>query len=355
MPRNVTPASTESPFSRLVAPSERRRMLALIAAVAVVGASCGDDGSNSADTSGAVDAGSYPVTVESCGEPTRYDTAPERAVANDVNMVEMMLSLGLADRMAGVSGVEDRADILPELQDDFDALPVLSSTYIELEPLLGADPDFFFAGWNYGLSEANDMTPERLGEYDISTYAITESCAYRIPDKGATNIGETFDDLRNVAKIFGVPERAEALIDEQQQMLDEVEERLNGVDAITVFVYDSGQEAPFTAPGLAIPNDIIERAGGENIFADLQETWTTVSWEQVIDANPECVLIVDYGEVTWEQKRDFMMSSPALSEIPAVRNGCFLALPYTAMTPGVRNVPSVLEVADLLHPSPDNE
>lgn len=350
MRRDGTATSTGSPLVYLAPPRRRSRGVALIAAVAVVAASCGDDGSNNADASGTVGAGSYPVTVESCGEPTRYDAAPARAVANDVNMVEMMLSLGLADRLAGVSGVEDRMDILPELQDDFDALPVLSSTYIELEPLLGADPDFFFAGWNYGLSEANDMTPERLGEYDISTYAINESCAHRNPDKGATNIGETFDDLRNVAKIFGVAERAEELIAEQQQVLDEVEDRLNDAGATTVFVYDSGEDAPYTAPGLAIPNDIIERAGGENIFADLQETWTTVSWEQVIDANPECVLIVDYGEVTWEQKRDFMLSNMALSEIPAVKNGCFLALPYTAMTPGVRNVPSVVEVADLLHP-----
>ena len=330
----------------------RLRLLAVFVPLALVAVACGVEGGASATgTEDVSSLSAFPVTVESCRDVSTYDAPPKRAVANDVNMVEMMLALGLANSMVGVSGVDSRDDILADLQGDFDELDVLSSTYIELEPLLGADPDFFFAGWNYGLSEANDLTPDRLNQYGISTYAITESCAHRIPNKGPTSIDETFADLRNIAEIFGVSERADVLIGEQQEILDGLTDRLSGVEPVRVFVYDSGEEAPFTAPGLAIPTDIIERAGGRNIFADIKETWTTVSWEQVIDGSPECVLIVDYGEVTWEQKRDFMRSTPALAEIPAVQNDCFLALPYTAMTPGVRNVPSVLEIADLLHPN----
>jgi iron complex transport system substrate-binding protein len=75
-----------------------------------------------------------------------------------------------------------------------------------------------------------------------------------------------------------------------------------------------------------------------------------VSWEQVVARKPQCVLIVDYGATTWQRKRDFMRNHAALRDLPAVRNDCFLALPYAAMTPGVRNADAIRQIADLLHP-----
>lgn len=48
------------------------------------------------------------VTVYSCGEPVTFESVPQRAMAMDTNMVEMMLALGLEDHMVGywISGVE---------------------------------------------------------------------------------------------------------------------------------------------------------------------------------------------------------------------------------------------------------
>lgn len=58
-----------------------------------------------------------------------------------------------------------------------------------------------------------------------------------------------------------------------------------------MFDYDSGTYAPFTAPGLATPTALIELAGGSNIFAALKQSWTSVSWEQVIARKPQCIII----------------------------------------------------------------
>ena len=41
----------------------------------------------------------FPVTVKSCNRDVTFDQAPARAIANDVNLIEMMLALGLRDRM----------------------------------------------------------------------------------------------------------------------------------------------------------------------------------------------------------------------------------------------------------------
>ncbi|MCA3841045.1 MAG: iron ABC transporter substrate-binding protein, partial [Burkholderia sp.] len=49
----------------------------------------------------AAHAGAYPVTVRSCDRDVTFDRAPTRAVSNDVNLTEMMLVLGLKERLVG--------------------------------------------------------------------------------------------------------------------------------------------------------------------------------------------------------------------------------------------------------------
>lgn len=333
--------------SHIAAHPRKTALVASVCAAVAVLASCSPAASEPDGARGG-EAGGYPVTVRSCERTTTYDRAPERAVAVDINMVEMMLALGVADRMAGTAGVA-RDEVRPDLRTAFESVEHLSGRYIELEPLIGANPDFLFAGWNYGLSEAGNLTPDTLADRGIDVYELTESCAHVIRNKKAPSFEEVFADLANLGAIFGVPERAKQLVDAQRATLDEVDQRVAGREPVPVFVYDSGEDAPFTAPGLAIPNELIRRAGGVNIFADLRKTWGEVSWEQVIAQDPACILIVDYDQ-PWQRKRDFLRTHPALRELTAVRDDCILALPYAAMTPGIRNADAVDKIAHLLHP-----
>mgnify|MGYP000037466618 CR=1 FL=1 len=78
---------------------------------------------------------------------------------------------------------------------------------------------------------------------------------------------------------------------------------------------------------------------------DLDKSWATVGWEAVVDRNPEVIVIVNYGEVTAEQKRDFMMSNPAFTDIDAVHNDRFVVLEYVEATPGPRNIEAVKTLA----------
>ena len=45
------------------------------------------------------------TTVQSCNRTVTFDAPPERAISNDVNLTEMMLVLGLAERMVGYTGI----------------------------------------------------------------------------------------------------------------------------------------------------------------------------------------------------------------------------------------------------------
>ena len=287
----------------------------------------------------------YPVTVKSCNRDVTFDAAPSRAVSHDVNLTEMMLALKLQDRMVGYTGISGWKTLDAEIRSGLKELPELSPKYPTREVLLGADADFYFAGWNYGMTVGGDVTPETLAPFGVKVYELTESCIH-VMKKQKPTMDDMFIDLTSLGVIFGVPERAQALIDGYRRELAGLTAKLDkGRAPIAVFVYDSGEDQPFTAGRFAIPTALIEAAGGRNIMDDVATSWTKVSWEPVIERKPEVVVIVNYGDVTAQQKIAFMKGNPAFASIPAVRNNRFVVLDYVEATPGPRNIRAIARLA----------
>ncbi len=285
------------------------------------------------------------ATVQSCDRTVTFDAPPQAAVSNDINLTEMMLVLGLTDRMVGYTGISGWNKLDPEMTAGVAALPELSEQYPSKEVLIGADADFFFAGWNYGMRVGGEVTPQTLAPFGIKVYELTESCIH-IGEKPAASMDDMYNDLRNLGAIFGVSDRAEVLIENYQI---DLEDFLSDQPALPqpprVFVYDSGEDVPFTAGRYAMPNALIEAAGGVNIMGDFEKSWATVGWEAVVERNPQVIVIVNYGEVTAAQKREFIMSNPAFADLDAVRNDRFVVLEYVEATPGPRNIAAVKTLA----------
>ncbi|MEM1427860.1 MAG: ABC transporter substrate-binding protein [Pseudomonadota bacterium] len=284
------------------------------------------------------------TTVQSCDRTVTFEAPPERAISNDVNLTEMMLVLGLADRMVGYTGISGWKTLDEEMRAGVEELPELSAKYPSKEVLVGADADFFFAGWNYGMRVGGEVTPETLAPFGIKVYELTESCTH-IMDKDKASIDDMYADLTNLGTIFGVEDRAAALVEGYKADLATFTDDLESGEPLRVFVYDSGEDAPFTAGRYAMPTALIEAAGGRNIMDDFEKSWATVTWEEVVDRNPEVVVIVNYGDVTAEQKREFMMSNPAFADLDAVRNDRFVTLEYVEATPGPRNIQAIKTLA----------
>ena len=292
----------------------------------------------------------YPVTVKSCNRDVTFEAAPQRAVSNDVNLTEMMLALKLQDRMVGYTGVSGWKTLDEKIREGVQELPELSPKYPTKEVLLGADADFYFAGWNYGMKVGGEVTPETLAPFGVKVYELTESCIH-IMGKAKPTMDDMFVDLLNLGRIFGVEDRAEELVAGYRADLDAITTRIGGIEKpVRVFVYDSGEEKPFTSGRFGIPTAMIEAAGGVNVMEDVDKSWTEVSWEPVIERNPEVVVIVNYGEVTAGQKIAFMKTNPAFKNLDAVKNDRFVVLEYVEATPGPRNVDAISRLADAFHP-----
>ena len=78
---------------------------------------------------------------------------------------------------------------------------------------------------------------------------------------------------------------------------------------------------------------------------DVPTSWVGIGWEPVIERNPEVIVIVNYGDVTAEQKIAFMTTNPAFAAIPAVVNHRFVVLDYVEATPGPRNIAAIKRLA----------
>ena len=165
-------------------------------------------------------------------------------------------------------------------------------------------------------------------------------------DKDKASIDDMYADIKNLGAIFGVEDKATTLVDQYQAQLTSFTEDLETGEPLRVFVYDSGEDAPFTAGRYAMPTALIEAAGGRNIMDDFEKSWATVTWEEVVERNPEVVVIVNYGDVTAEQKRELMMSNPAFASIDAVKNDRFVTLEYVEATPGPRNIQAIKPLAE---------
>jgi len=289
----------------------------------------------------------YPLTIQSCNREVTFKEAPKHAVSHDINMTQMMLALGLKSKMAGYSGVSGWKSVTPEMQSLLDGLPELAAKYPSVETLLNANVDFFFAGWDYGMRVGGDLTPQTLQPLGINVYELTESCAF-VMKRPAATLDDTYNDLRNLGKIFDVQDRANALIADMQNQVAEIRKDLPA-NKPRVFLYDSGEDRAMTSGRLGMPQALIDAAGGRNILDDVEASWTRVNWETVVERNPQVIVIVDYSEITAEQKIEFLLNNPALQSVDAIKNQRFIVIPYVQATPGIDNVLAVETLAKGFH------
>jgi ABC-type Fe3+-hydroxamate transport system substrate-binding protein len=158
-------------------------------------------------------ASAYPVTVASCGHSLTFAEPPTRAVAHDQNISEIMFALELQPQMVGLTGITGWYKMTPEFAAALGDLPELAAKYPTLENLLAVDPDFFFAGWYYGMQPGGEVTPDTLSAYGIPVYVLTESCIHIDKEQPRASLDLLYADVANIGRVFGAEARADVLIE----------------------------------------------------------------------------------------------------------------------------------------------
>ncbi len=292
----------------------------------------------------------YPVEVQSCFDKVHFDGPPKRPVVNDFNMTQTVLDMGLAPRFVGFAGIQGGEQELVAPPGVVAGLKQFSDRYPTTEAILGQDADFYFAGWQYGLSDA-DVTPAKLATFGVKTYVLYESCI-RIGPRPPISMETMYTDIIALGKIFGIEPTAEAMVDDYRRRVAAVTAKTATVTNRPRIMYCGGcadDSPPRTIGTEGMPRLQFDLAGGKNIFDDIKDSYVNVSWDTVIDRDPEWIVISN-PRVPHEASITYLTNSPALQNITAVKKRQFIFMTYAERSPSTRNVDALERLARTIHP-----
>ncbi|WP_104083491.1 putative F420-0 ABC transporter substrate-binding protein [Cryobacterium sp. Y11] len=273
----------------------------------------------------------YPVTVENCDTSLTVTAAPERIVSIKSSATELLLALGLGDRIVGSAFLDGP---LPEsLATEGADLNVISDFLPGQEAVLGLNPDFIYGGWESNFTA--DGVGERAGltALGVGNYVSPAACKGDAMPNPLT-FDTVFSEITEAGAIFGAKDAAADLVSTLETDLAALEPASNA----TAVWYSSGTTTPYVGAGIGSPAMIMEAAGLTNIFADVTDTWTSVGWESIIEANPSVIVLVDATWNTAAAKIANLESDPVTQVLDAVKNQRYIILPFAATEAGIRNV-----------------
>src|SRR5688572_5047363 len=296
-----------------------------------------------ADATTSAGASGFPLTVDNCGTEVTFEAAPERVVTIKSSTLELMLALGLEDRVIG-SAFSD-GPVPEDLADAASGIEVLSDKVPSQEVTLAAEPDLVFAGWESNLTAEGAGDRDTLARLGVASYVAPAACKGEGYMPNPLTFDEVFREFEEAGAIFGVPDAAAELVASSRAALEAIEPNDEGLTALW---YSSGDDTPFVGAGIGAPQMIMEAAGLENIAADVADTWTSMGWEAIVAANPDVIVLVDAAWNTAEHKIEQLESNPATAALPAVQQQRYVVVDFPATEAGVRNVDAVASIVEQL-------
>lgn len=290
-------------------------------------------------------------TVTNCGRDITADGVPESVVGMHPAQTELLLRLGLTDRLAGQA--QAAAQELPADVADLAAdVPVLGeATPPSREDLLAVEPDFVYSPTTYEFSaEQGFASIEQLERAGADVYVAAGGCEDR---RMVGEVTDLFTDLESLGTIFEVEEEAQALIADGRADLDAVADAVAQVDRLTVAqVYYEGDT--LQAIGAGIEYDILRTAGADNVYTPDQKAFSdffaaTISPESLAAEQPDAIVFATYDDEHEAATRDYLETT--FPDLPAVREDRLIAVSSADMFPGtLGNIAAVRQIAEGLYP-----
>ena len=288
---------------------------------------------------------SFPLNVTNCGFDQTFKTAPMRAVTMNQGATEIMLALGLEGSMVGTAYIDDRIE--PRFKAAYDTIPVLSATYPSKDELIAVNADFVYGSYSSAFK------PEYAGPRDNVTwgsYVSPASCANVTLRPEVLTIDHVFEEIRDIATIFGIPHIGANVVTELESHLFRVNHNLADIDTqgIKVSWFDSFNAAGVYAGACCgAPAMIMRLLGVDNVFHDKEGNWATVSWDEFITTDPDVIVIVN---ATWDtaEEKFAKLAEPQFANMTAVKTQSWVTLDFSYTTPNVKNVEAVEFIGSLI-------
>lgn len=210
--------------------------------------------------------------TDALGDEVVLTETPQRIVSLAPSITEILFAVGAGGQVVG------RTDYC-NYPEEVKALPSIggfSAESISLETIISLEPDLVIGGSVYQAEVIKALTASGIPAF-VSQPA---------------NLAEIKDSLGLIGKITGHADEAAAADDEMQSRIDAVTAAVSAVpaDQRPAVFYEVWHEPLMSANGKTVVGELIDLAGGVNIFADLPDEYPTVSVEQIVEVDPQFII-----------------------------------------------------------------
>ncbi|MFJ1572762.1 ABC transporter substrate-binding protein [Pseudomonas sp. NPDC088322] len=293
----------------------------------------------------------YPLTIDNCGAVQTFAQAPQRAVTIGQAGTEMLYALGLGDKLVGTSLWFN--NVLPEFKAQNDQVERLADNDPSFEAVVGKRPQLVAAQFEWMIGAQGVVgTREQFNELNVPTYVLPSDCEGKDNLVGADGtrlqpfqIASIYKSVSQLAEIFDVQARGEALNNELKQSLDTARNQLADHDLTqtsALFWFSSADLDidPYVAGRQGVADFMLQTLGVRNVVESSEE-WPTVGWETLAKANPTWLIIARmdrrrFPADDYQKKLEFLRSDPVTKHMDAVREGRIIVLDADAMQAGIR-------------------
>ena len=249
-----------------------------------------------------------------------FEKAPERVVTNNPSSIEILLELGLEDKIVGILNPDNEikgkhAETIAKLHNLGDKKTVSRETIVGMKPDIVVGRSVMFNDDNIGSITT-------LNEFNINVYSQSASHINQNP-----KLTSVIDDVLTLGKIFDVNDRAEAYAAELQARYDKIVENTkeNKTDekltvlAMARFDTDAGTFSNFII-SQGLQKDAIEVL---NLESAIEGSNGGLNYESLISTNPDIILYITADRnIEFDSKAiETLLSEPLIKDVSAIKEG----------------------------------
>lgn len=265
-------------------------------------------------------------------------TPPQRIICASPAVTELVFALGCGARVVAVS---DFCNYPPEAKQKPRIGGFINPNY---EQIIAVKPDVII------YQGRHEKIRTFCSQYNIATIGLEVS-----------DIETIFNDIKLLGDKLGSPEKANALCIDIQKSLEQIKTTVAGTHRPKVFLslgrVAGSTDSLSTAGASTFLSELIEIAGGRNIFGDITLSYPKISKESLIKRQPEIIIEPRFNDKLTEQFRSRLLADwLELSLLPAVKNSrVYFPTDDSLLIPGPRVAQAAQLLAELIHPELFNE
>jgi iron complex transport system substrate-binding protein len=291
-----------------------------------------------------------------------YDSqTKDRIICLAPSMVEVVYALGFGDNIVGWS---QYTDYPVEVTERKGWIPYEQYEFKSIEDELAKDVAVVSQYTTYNAELVDRLRPTLIlaeGSLQADMYNELKGKGYNVQLHIPETLDEIYGMMLEVGKALGAEDVAQNLVDGYKKEVAEIQAVTSGLPKLKVYFEighrqdygEYGVFGPYTSGSGSPFDQMIEIAGGENVFADLKGDYAQINYPDIVARNPDIILspmwpnALDYEITTIYE----IVTREGFSDISAVKSSRVLFYDSSLLKRyGPRTVTAIKKLAYLLHP-----